>query len=170
MLASDVEQLLNGIDFCDSRQSKKILFKETGNGCVECVSHADNGQGYIRVRRLGRDIHLHRLVLEITSGVSRNDMFVIHSCDNPPCCNPEHLRYGTHRENCDDKVARGRAPRGKKNWCTKLDEKTVLELHKSHAPVMEDARRYGVSKSAIKGIRSGKNWAWLTGGNRNANQ
>ena len=39
--------------------------------------------------------------------------FALHSCDNPPCCNPSHLRWGTARENAADMFERGRArPRG----------------------------------------------------------
>ena len=38
--------------------------------------------------------------------------WMLHSCDNPPCVNPKHLREGTHRNNVDDKVKRGRQPKG----------------------------------------------------------
>ena len=32
----------------------------------------------------------------------------LHSCDNPSCCNPEHLRWGTAKENADDREVRNR--------------------------------------------------------------
>ena len=31
-----------------------------------------------------------------------------HSCDNPRCCNPNHLSVGTQRDNILDMVKRGR--------------------------------------------------------------
>ncbi len=42
---------------------------------------------------------------------------VRHTCDNPPCCNPEHLLIGTKRDNEQDKVRRGRHHNQKKTAC-----------------------------------------------------
>jgi hypothetical protein len=38
-------------------------------------------------------------------------LFVLHSCDNPPCCNPRHLRVGTWADNTADMVERDRVSR-----------------------------------------------------------
>lgn len=41
-------------------------------------------------------------------GVDPGDSHVLHSCDNPICCNPHHLSLGTHQENMSDREAKGR--------------------------------------------------------------
>lgn len=38
----------------------------------------------------------------------------LHSCDNPACWNPDHLRWGTHEENLSDRT-------GKQNYCKHCD-------------------------------------------------
>lgn len=43
-----------------------------------------------------------------------------HTCDNPPCVNPMHLREGTQRENVADAVDRDRIARGpRKSLCAR---------------------------------------------------
>ena len=52
----------------------------------------------------------HRVSLEMKLGRALlPGMFAMHECDNPPCCNPSHLREGTPLDNVQDCIAKGRA-------------------------------------------------------------
>ena len=46
-----------------------------------------------------------------------DDLIALHSCDNPPCVNPDHLRWGTHRDNASDRGERGRT---RNQWTGRL--------------------------------------------------
>lgn len=37
-----------------------------------------------------------------------SDQFVLHQCDNPPCCNPNHFKTGTQAQNLQEAYDRGR--------------------------------------------------------------
>lgn len=56
----------------------------------------------------------HRYAYAIANGIEltydASMLVVMHDCDNPPCCNPKHLRLGTHKENTHDMLRKGRAP------------------------------------------------------------
>lgn len=58
-------------------------------------------------------------------------LFIIHSCDNPPCINPFHLRLGTHDDNMSDMKRRGRANGGMKpqTSCAKGHELTSNNVY-----------------------------------------
>lgn len=56
----------------------------------------------------GQKVLTHRAVFEFFVGPIPQGLHVLHSCDNPPCCNPSHLRAGTHADNMRDKAERGR--------------------------------------------------------------
>ena len=72
-----------------------------------------NGYGQFKVQE--RNLRAHRVAWEITHGGIPDGLFVLHSCDNPRCCNPAHLRLGTHRENMADMQRKGRAAAGDQN-------------------------------------------------------
>lgn len=66
-----------------------------------------NGYGYFHAFK-GLERYAHRVAYLFSRGKRAKD-HVLHSCDNPKCCNPNHLRNGTPAENMRDRDERGRA-------------------------------------------------------------
>jgi len=71
------------------------------------------GPGYGRLKIGGRVYSAHRVAYELANGAipptpGHHGALVMHSCDNPRCCNPRHLKLGTSRENARDMAAKGR--------------------------------------------------------------
>jgi hypothetical protein len=79
-------------------------------------------KGLILAHRLA---HMASTLEEIPAGLG-----VLHACDNPPCCNPRHLRAGTQADNAADMVARGRVSRlaNEQSAQAKLSNADVAEI------------------------------------------
>lgn len=70
-------------------------------------------RGYGRFTRMGVTYTAHRVSYEMRHGAGSADGLVVrHHCDNPPCCNPDHLAAGTVQDNVDDRERRGRGRQG----------------------------------------------------------
>ena len=82
---------------------------EPNGDCLEWTRRI-TADGYGQTRAYGKVWQTHRLALHL-EGVDISGHFVLHSCDNRLCCNPDHLRTGTHQDNMDDRNSRGRQPR-----------------------------------------------------------
>lgn len=81
------------------------------DACWNWTGETQNkGYGVFRTYANGRaKKHLaHRWALRASGVDLRDDQVVLHSCDNPPCVNPAHLRAGTQRDNVLDAKAKGR--------------------------------------------------------------
>ena len=74
-----------------------------------------DGYGWVSryVEGKPRQLTAHRYAWILTHGEPPEGAHILHTCDNPPCCNPSHLRLGTHQENMADRVAKGRHMMGR---------------------------------------------------------
>lgn len=61
-----------------------------------------------RVRFAGRTQAAYRVAFFLINPSVDRTLHVLHSCDNPACCNPKHLFAGTHTDNMQDKLKKGR--------------------------------------------------------------
>lgn len=118
-----------------------------------------SGHGQFTVRRDGKQFHLyaHRVVWELTRGPIPAGLVICHSCDIPPCVNPDHLFIGTQADNLADARLKGRLreylPRTFK--FTPDERLRIFQLPARRGLVTELAKQYGVTKTAISRIRAG---------------
>lgn len=100
--------------------------------CWEWTGSRDQ-HGYGRLNR-GRQgagiVKAHRASWEIHHGPIPDGLAVCHRCDNPPCCNPEHLFLGTLKVNTQDMMTKGRqvAPSGAGNGKTVYADAIIQEI------------------------------------------
>ncbi len=156
----------------------KTLFFERvkkTDGCWEWIGTkggAGYGTFYIKGEKRGKRFYAHRLAWMIYfNEVPTKDLWVLHTCDNPPCVRPDHLWLGTSSDNSQDREDKGRGNRtynhvmGELNWNAKLTSEQVLEIresYKSRIMTMKMlAEKFNVYQGTICCIISRKSWKHL---------
>lgn len=126
------------------------------------------GYGQLMVDR--RMAYAHRFAYQLAHGAIPPGMFVLHRCDNPRCCNPNHLFLGTHIDNMRDRESKGRSlpvrrperlARGERNGSARLTTSRVRAIRCAAADgcaLRQLAREHGVSQRAIQNIVRRKVW------------
>lgn len=88
-------------------------------------------------------------------------LYLLHKCDNPICCNPDHLEPGTQAENIRQAVDRKRMARGERHYATKFTAADVRAIRSDRRSLGEVAREYGVGKTTICAIQKRANWGHI---------
>lgn len=123
--------------------------------------------GYGRILKGHKTTRAHRYFYEMHNGPIPNGEMICHRCDSPRCVNPAHLFAGMHADNMRDLSEKGlrhgtfTGHVGEKMTHTKLtDEQAISALAdaRTHAAIAAD---FGVSRSTISMLKSGRNWQWL---------
>lgn len=74
----------------------------------------------------------HRFAWILAHGQIPEGLLVCHKCDNRACCNPAHLFLGTHRDNSQDSVKKGRWLSGERSPRAKLTDSQVAEIRRRY--------------------------------------
>lgn len=142
---------------------ERLSVPEPNSGCWLWVgARFTPAQDYGAIIVRGRRVRAHRYSFEAFKKPIPPGICVCHSCDNPPCVNPEHLFLGTVIENNADRDRKGRtnSARGSER-STKIDEADVLEMRrrrKSGHRVIDIASHFGISPPTVSLICSGLRW------------
>jgi len=113
-----------------------------------------------------RTMMANRVALVIHTEQEPSGMMALHHCDNPKCCNPHHLYWGTASDNMQDRARRGRANApnraGVNNGAAKLTEAQLAEIIEKFRRGLSNkqiASGLPVSHSLVSRIRTGRSWA-----------
>lgn len=133
------------------------------DSCWPWTGYKDrDGYGQFSVTH-GVPLKTHRVAYMLKTG-RWPKLHVLHTCDNPACCNPGHLWEGTNAENNSDKAAKGRASVnvGVTNANAKLTVASVLEMRSLYGQpgwtMVKLAARYQVSVSSVSCVIRLQNW------------
>jgi len=122
----------------------------------------EHGYGVMRPtgQRTGPTVKAHRVAMLI-AGHDIEGWDVLHTCDNPPCCNERHLFRGTKADNLADMHAKGRANHRASAALTD-DEVRAIRHRVAAGELQRDlAAEYGVAKATMSMLVNGKTYAHI---------
>lgn len=122
--------------------------KSSEEDCWEWKYQRDS-KGYGRLNSKLVPTHIaSRAAYILTYGHIPDEILVCHSCDNPPCCNPQHLFLGTEKDNFNDAVSKGRRKEPTHNYKQLYQQKWY---NKNKDKRREYMRLYRAQRSLING-------------------
>ena len=144
----------------DIRRFWSKVQRQGPNDCWPWLAYCDR-DGYGRFYVDGVVFRAHRVANAVSNGDTSLD--TTHSCDNPPCCNPAHLRPGTQQTNMAEMEARGRrvnSPHlGEAHGRHKLTAQEVRQIRGTVGVTQKElAVKYGISRNHVYNLRSNHFW------------
>jgi hypothetical protein len=141
----------------------------TPDGCLVWTGSLTKGYGQVKCD--GKNQYTHRVAWRIANGPIPDGLLVLHHCDNPICCDVEHLFLGTDLDNHQDCVQKGRVRYshhyGEQNGSAKLTAADVLEILRVYVPRSREfstfalAQRFGVTHSVISRVVLRQLWTHI---------
>lgn len=124
------------------------------NECWEWEGFTDK-DGYGKMRTEGTNEGVHRVSFRIHGGNIPKGMKVLHKCNNPPCCNPNHLYCGNQTQNMQDRIKAGNFKYGQDHHNSVISDETVKMIKEDTGTYKFLAEKYGCSASQVGNIKRG---------------
>lgn len=160
---------LHGQEYIDYTKQRILnTCKTNENGCwiwkgYLCEPKKIYGLTSLALNFPKKKVLAHRASYILWKGPIPDGMQVLHNCDVPLCCNPEHLHLGTPQDNMNEMKERGRKrpAKGEKNRHARLNDKIVLEirrLYENGIPQKVLRKWFGIASSTISYIITKTTW------------
>jgi hypothetical protein len=137
----------------------------------------------IKYRGIETSWGLSRIIYAIVHCTVDVPGLVLHTCDTPACCNPDHLYIGDHHDNAMDAARSGvlsraihtvpfglpgKGVQGERHALSVLTDKAVREICCKYRMGLGSARtlaqEYGVGHATIQDVLTGETWKHITNG------
>jgi hypothetical protein len=109
--------------------------KNGPNGCWEWQGYCYKDRGYTKFN--GKTRQVYRVAWELLGLPVPPGLWCLHHCDNGKCVNPDHLFWGTPKDNMLDMVRKRR------------NHPPQVKLHESDIPAIRTAVAAGQSQSSV---------------------
>lgn len=125
------------------------------------------GRGYGSVSRARVDhTYAHHIAFELSGRTKKPDEHILHSCGEPACVNPRHLRSGSRSDNMLDKRLHGTQTFGEAHPTAKLTDSMVRSIRQRRLvdglSWSRLAAEFGVSQGTVRAVVSGQTWSHVT--------
>lgn len=141
------------------RQIRDLWAKIDTRGPGDCWpwtgGRNSSGYGAKRMSVDGKHVSrlVHRMVWEIFNSDIPDGLVVCHKCDVKTCCNPAHMFLGTHKDNTQDMMRKGR---GNASLLTEERSEEVRRLRAEGTKIRDIAAQMGCSTSPVmRALREG---------------
>lgn len=150
------------------REDGTPVSHKSGSPVAVAVSEKEPG-GHLRFAvcdgKKRRNIYVHFALLFLFGPPRPSSKHECRHLDGNPANNAlGNLAWGTKKDNADDRRAHGRNPTGEKHGRAKLSEPQAREVLSLKGSLSQEAcaRRFKVSRRAVRMIWDGVNWSHLT--------
>lgn len=159
---------LRKYDWFEAREFLNSSILTPPPSCIEWpYKRMRSGYGKINVG-VNDERLVHRYAYELVHGAVSTDFDICHTCDNPPCFNPNHLFVGTRLDNVTDCIQKNRfiyphTPSVLSSEQAKEIRETFVIKPKGKRGhgLKYFAEKYGVSMGTISAIVHNRSWKGL---------